>query len=166
MQVSKRTLKKLTRQIKVVAFDFDGVFTDNRVLVTEGGKEAVFCWRGDGLGLTMIKSKGLCPLVISSEINPIVTLRCKKLGILCIQGCKDKLEVLRQQTKKLDISLKNVSFVGNDINDMDCLKEVGLPICVSNSHPKVLPLGKYITKAKGGFGAVREICDLFLNLTK
>jgi 3-deoxy-D-manno-octulosonate 8-phosphate phosphatase (KDO 8-P phosphatase) len=166
MQVSKRTLKKLVRQIKVVAFDFDGVFTDNRVLVTEDGKEAVFCWRSDGLGLAMIKNKGLYPLVISTEINPIVTIRCKKLEIPCVQGCKDKLRSLKRETKKLGINLKKVSFVGNDTNDISCLKNVGFPICVSDSHPEILTLGKYITKAKGGFGAVREVCDLFLNLTK
>ena len=166
MQVSKRTLRKLVRQIKVVAFDFDGVFTDNRVLVTEDGREAVFCWRGDGLGLAMIKNKGLYPLVISTEINPIVTVRCRKLKIPCIQGCKDKLQALKQEAEKLGVSLGKVSFVGNDTNDTDCLKNVAFPICVSDSHPKVLTLGKYITKTKGGFGAVREVCDLFLNLTK
>lgn len=162
MKVSGRALKTLAGRIKMVAFDFDGVFTDNRVLVMEDGREAVFCSRSDGLGIGLLKEAGFFPLVISMETNKVVSARCKKLNIKCIQGCNDKLSVLKKEARKIGISLKQVSFVGNDINDIDCLKAVGLPICVLDSHPKALIFGKYITMTKGGFGAVREVCDLFI----
>jgi len=152
------TLKK----IRFAVFDFDGVFTDNRVLVSEDGREAVFCSRGDGLGLGMLKKAGVQIMVLSTEVNPVVGARCRKLSIDCLQGCADKGKKLREECRKRRIPLENVSFTGNDVNDRDCLAMAGLPICVADSHPDVLKYAKYVTRTKGGKGAVREICDLLL----
>src|SRR6185369_656326 len=77
--------------IKLLVLDFDGVMTDNRVLVSEHGQEAVFCDRGDGLGIGLVKQSGVQVLVISKEKNPVVAARCNKLGVECIQGCDNKL---------------------------------------------------------------------------
>lgn len=143
-------------KIKLVVFDFDGVFTDNSVYVNEDGKESVRCFRGDGIGLKNLSKLGIGALVLSSEVNPVVSKRCEKLGMRCIQGVKDKLADLH----RLRIPLEEIAFVGNDVNDLSCLKAVGLPIVVHDAHPDVLDHAKYITRANGGHGAVREVCDM------
>jgi len=125
------------KQIQMVVFDFDGVFTDNRVLVMEDGSEGVWCSRADGFGLTSLRSVGVQSLVISKEVNPVVGERCKKLRLPCIQGCDNKQEVLTRETRQLGISLERVAYVGNDINDIECLKIVGLPVCVADAWPAV-----------------------------
>lgn len=166
LKINKKAIYKIVRDIQMIVFDFDGVFTDNRVFVFEDGREGVLCYRSDGLGLEALRKKGMELAVISTEVNPVVNKRCQKLQISCIQGQKDKLEILKSYTRRLTISLDKVAFVGNDINDAECLKIVGLPICVADAHPHVLPFAKYVTKARGGRGAVREVCDLFLGLPK
>jgi len=157
--LKQKKLYNLIRKIRMVVFDFDGVFTDDRVLVLEDGTEGVFCFRGDGLGLKKLKQKAIALLVISSEVNPVVTVRCKKLGLPCVQGCDDKVCILEAKAKKLKIPLEEIAYVGNDINDIGCLKKVGLPVCIAGSPPELLDIARYITKSKGGYGAVREFCD-------
>ena len=157
---SSKTLNEIARKIKMMAFDFDGVFTDNRVIVSQDGSEAVLCNRSDGIGLQAVRSIGVATLVISTEMNPVVGERCKKLNLTCFQGCDDKVRVLKEQAAKLGITLDEVSFMGNDVNDIECLKIVGLPICVSDSHPDVTGYALYKTRLPGGAGAVRELCDL------
>jgi YrbI family 3-deoxy-D-manno-octulosonate 8-phosphate phosphatase len=145
--LSDPSLEEQIRKIRLVAFDFDGVFTDNKVYVFEDGSEAVRCTRADGIGLQKLIKYNIETVIISSEKNPCVSMRSKKLGIKIIQ--------------KLGISLNQVAFVGNDINDLPCLTCVGLPIIVQDAHRDVISCAKYRTKSRGGHGAVREICDLF-----
>ncbi len=147
-------------RIKLLVFDFDGVFTDNRVYVSEDGLESVSCWRSDGLGLSKIRKLGIPIWVISTEKNPVVSARCKKLQIDCIQNCDDKLAALRTLIQKYGCSLSETLFTGNDINDQYCLEAVGLPFVVADAHPDVIAFSRYITLNLGGRGAVREICDL------
>jgi YrbI family 3-deoxy-D-manno-octulosonate 8-phosphate phosphatase len=154
-------MKKIISKIRLVVFDFDGVFTDNLVYVFEDGREAVRCSRGDGMGLQKLKRLGIEAMIISTEQNPVVSARAKKLKIHCVQDCRDKRAELEKITQELDISLAEVAFVGNDINDEACLTCVGMPIVVQDAHPDVLPLARYRTCKPGGNGAVREICDLF-----
>lgn len=146
--------------LRLVAFDFDGVFTDNCVYVLQDGNEAVRCWRGDGLGLRKLDTAGIASVIISTETNPVVTARSTKLRVRCIQGCEDKEEALIKIASEMGIGLAEVAFVGNDINDARCLASVGVPIVVADAHPDVLGLAAYRTVARGGFGAVREVCDL------
>lgn len=148
----------------MIVFDFDGVFTDNRVLVFQDGSEAVFCSRSDGFGLEAARKLGIHLLVLSKEKNPVVTTRCRKLNIPCIQGCDNKAEVLGQEVNKLGISLRDVAYMGNDINDLECLKIVGFPVCVLDSHPDVMSASLYVTQTKGGYGAVREFCDYIVKV--
>jgi len=147
--------------IRLVAFDFDGVFTDNAVYVFQDGSEAVRCSRADGIGLRKLERMGLHIVVISTETNPVVSVRSCKLGIRCLQGCADKQAAIETIAKELDLSLAAVAFVGNDVNDAPCLACAGLPIVVRDAHPDVVPLACYQTRAAGGHGAVREVCDLF-----
>ena len=157
-------LYALIRKIEMVVFDFDGVFTDNRVLVIQDGTEGVFCSRADGFGLGAVKKLGIRLLVISTEKNPVVGARCKKLNIPYIQECENKSQILQMEANKLGISLNNIAYLGNDINDIECLEIVGLPACVSDSYSEVIAVSKYVTKAKGGYGAVREFCDFIVNV--
>jgi 3-deoxy-D-manno-octulosonate 8-phosphate phosphatase (KDO 8-P phosphatase) len=158
--MNHRELIKKLKSIRFVVFDFDGVFTDNTVLVLQDGSEGVSCNRSDGLGVDMLKKMGLFIRVISTEKNPVVAARCRKLGINCIQGCNDKLFALKKEIKAQRISMQEVAYLGNDINDKDCLRSVGFPACVRDSHPELLKTGIFITKNNGGKGAVREFCDM------
>ena len=163
---SNKNVMKLARQIEMVVFDFDGVFTDNRVLVMQDGSEAVFCSRADGLGLERLKKIGIQMLVLSKETNPVVQMRCKKLNISCIQGCDNKKGALKDIAAKSGVSLGSIAFVGNDINDLECLQIVGLPACVADSTQEVLDVSLFTTKALGGCGAVREFCDYIARANK
>ena len=154
-------IAKLIRTIRMVVFDFDGVFTDNMVYVFEDGREAVRCTRADGLGLSKLTSLGIGTAIISTETNPVVGMRSRKLGIHCVQACTDKRAALDTLALEKGVSLQQIAFVGNDVNDIPCLSAVGLPIVVSDAHPDVVPYAGYQTKQAGGYGAVRELCDLF-----
>jgi len=146
--------------VKLVVFDFDGVFTDNHVYFAQDGTEYVKCWRGDGLGLAKLRELGIQILVLSTETNPVVEKRCQKLKIEYIIGCKDKLAALKKELKKRNIRSENTCYMGNDINDLECLKYVGLPVATFDADREVIEVARHITKKPGGLGAVREICDL------
>lgn len=163
---SRKKLNALIKDLMAVVFDFDGIFTDNRVLTLQDGTEGVFCWRGDGIGLSALRVLEIKIMVISTEINPIVGARCKKLKLDCIQNCGDKAQTLKNEMSKLGISLQNVAYVGNDINDLECLNIVGIPVCVPESHPDVLKKCLYVAGEKGGYGAVREFCDYIVKIKK
>lgn len=155
------SLEQRIRAVRLVAFDFDGVFTDNTVCVFENGSEAVRCWRGDGLGLRKLDRLGIATAILSTEMNPVVSVRAQKLKIRCVQGLEDKGAALEALVEEMGLSWLQVAFVGNDINDLACLQRVGLPIVVGDAHPDVLGHAEYRTRRPGGKGAVREICDLF-----
>lgn len=146
--------------VQLVAFDFDGVLTDNAVYVTQDGVESVRCWRSDGLGLARLKSLGVHLFIVSTEQNPVVTARAKKLKIACRQGIEDKAAAIRDISRELSVALEHVMFVGNDINDIPAFKSVGLPVAVADAYPEVLPHVRMQTRKAGGYGAVREVCDL------
>jgi 3-deoxy-D-manno-octulosonate 8-phosphate phosphatase (KDO 8-P phosphatase) len=149
------------RRVRFFVFDFDGVFTDNAVYVTQDGKESVRCSRSDGFGLRKLERLGIDILILSTEENPVAAVRSQKLKVPCIQGCSDKLSALRHLVGQKNLSFDNVAFMGNDINDLACLRAVGLPIVVADAHPDVLGAALWRTKHRGGEGAVREVCDRF-----
>jgi len=154
-------IEEMIHRIRLVAFDFDGVFTDNMVYVGEDGREAVRCFRGDGIGLHKLKKLGIEAVIISTEANPVVSARAHKLKIRCIQDCQDKRAALEDIAHDQGIGLGEVAFVGNDVNDLPCLECVALPIVVQDAHQDVVSTAYYQTKNPGGHGAVREVCDLF-----
>ena len=154
--------KKLTA-IKGMAFDFDGVFTDNLVYVMQNGDEAVACNRSDGMGIRMLLTAGVPLVIISTEENPIVTVRGAKLNLEVIQGVADKLPRLVDWAGENRLSLDQIAFVGNDVNDLQCLKRAGLGIAVADAYPIALDAADFVLTKKGGHGAVREIADLWLD---
>jgi len=153
-------LARRLRRLRLVAFDFDGVFTDNSVFVFEDGREAVRCSRFDGIGLRRLESSGVEPVILSAEVNPVVLMRARKLRIAARNGLENKYAALVEEIGKRGLTREEVAYVGNDLNDAECLAAVGLPIVVGDAHPEVLELGFYKTRWLGGRGAVREICDL------
>jgi 3-deoxy-D-manno-octulosonate 8-phosphate phosphatase (KDO 8-P phosphatase) len=149
--------------VRLVAFDFDGVFTDNSVYVSQEGVESVRCWRSDGLGLSRLSNAGVHLLIISTETNPVVTVRAKKLKLPCKQAVEDKALAILETCEELGIATDDTMFVGNDINDIPAFNVVGMPVAVADAYPETYPHILYRTNKPGGYGAVREICDLIYN---
>ena len=145
--------------VQLVLFDFDGVFTDNWVIVDQNGIESVRCSRSDGLGLSRLAKVGLPAYIVSTEANPVVTMRAKKMQLPVRQSIQNKEQAVREISEEFSIDLKNIMYVGNDINDISALKIVGFPVGVADAFPEILPFIRISTMKKGGEGAVREICD-------
>lgn len=148
--------------IKLLALDFDGVLTNNKVIVDENGKESVICNRSDSLGIDLLKKKGIDVVVISKESNIVVKARCDKLKIFCVQGIDDKISILKKEIKKRGLQSEEVCFIGNDVNDVECIKYVGLGVAVNDAFSEVKKAAKIVTEKNGGEGAVREIIDNIL----
>lgn len=148
------------KKVSLVAFDFDGVMTDNAAWVDQEGIESVRCWRSDGLGIRRLQKLGVPMLILSTEANKVVATRAAKLKIECVQNVTDKAQALRALCQERNIPLEEVIFVGNDTNDLPALELAGLPVAVGDSHPDVLRVAGLILRERGGHGAVRELCDL------
>jgi YrbI family 3-deoxy-D-manno-octulosonate 8-phosphate phosphatase len=148
------------RGLRLLVFDFDGVFTANTVHVFEDGREAVTCSRLDGYGLRRAAKTGIDTMILSTEVNPVVSARAAKLKISAMQGVEDKLPALVKLCAERGHGLEAVGYVGNDINDLACLKAVGFPVVVKDAHPDVMHTALYVTQWLGGRGAVREVCDI------
>jgi YrbI family 3-deoxy-D-manno-octulosonate 8-phosphate phosphatase len=152
-------LSPLLGRVRFAVFDFDGVFTDNRVWVNERGEESLAFSRSDGLGLRRLDEVGVRYLIVSMEKNAIVAARAKKLEIDCVQGVDDKLSVVQDRAVDLGVSLEETAFLGNDINDAECLRAVGVPVVPADAWPEVKPLAHWVLSRPGGNGCVREFCD-------
>ncbi|MEP7225299.1 MAG: HAD hydrolase family protein [Actinomycetota bacterium] len=152
-------LHSLLGGVRFAAFDFDGVFTDNRVWVNERGEEALAFSRSDGLGLRRLDEVGVRYLIVSMEQNGIIGARASKLSADCVQGVDNKLAVLRERAEQLGVSLEETAYVGNDINDVECLRAVGIPVVPADAWSEVKPLARWVLERKGGDGCVREFCD-------
>lgn len=139
--------------------DFDGVLTDNFVYINEKGEESVRCSRADGIGLDKIKTKGVEVIIVSTEVNPVVSKRAYKLGVKCEQGVDNKLAAIRQYCD----DLSKAAFIGNDVNDYIAMENVGFPIAVADARHEIKEISVYTTKARGGHGAVREACGWLMN---
>ncbi len=154
-----------TPSIALVIFDFDGVLTDNRVWVLEDGTEAVACSRADGLAFDMLRQHGIPALIMSTETNPVVSARAKKLKVEVLQSVADKGETLAEHCEHAQIALEQVMFVGNDLNDLPAMKLVGHPVAVADAHPEVCAIARHTLNTPGGHGAAREVVEQLLKLT-
>ena len=152
-------LEPLLARIRLVVFDFDGVFTDNHVWVNERGAESVRCSRADGFGLARLREAGVDAVILSTEKVPIAAVRAKKLEVPCRHGLDDKLAALREEAERRGVSLEDTAYVGNDINDATCLQAVGLPVVPADAWPEVAGLARWTLERRGGEGCVREFCD-------
>ncbi len=160
--LDRRLFELLPEKPALLAMDFDGVFTDDRVYVDEAGRELAACTRGDGMGVTLLRRAGFPVLVISTEPNPIVRARSEKLGVECVHGCADKTLEFRALLRDRKIDPAETIYVGNDVNDIGCLRTVGCGLVVADAHPLVRDVADGVLTRRGGKGAVREICELVL----
>ncbi len=156
--------RSLSAKIELLVLDFDGVLTDDRVWVDQDGKEAVAAHRGDGYGIAQLRERGIEVMVLSREPNPVVAARCQKLGITAIQGVQDKGAELSKLMQDRKIDSSRVAYVANDVNDLPCFPLVGCAVAVADAHPEVLAAADLRLRRMGGHGAVREVCDMLLEL--
>lgn len=158
---SKR--RAFPRKVSLVVMDFDGVLTDNQVWVDEQGTERVASSRGDSMGIRLVRENlPIEFMVISTETNPVVTTRCRKLNLEVFQGINDKPSVLREALKLKNIPPEEVVFIGNDVNDVGCFDLAGYAVCPADAEPAVQRRADLVLTRKGGKGAVRDFCDLLL----
>ncbi|KKT75321.1 MAG: 3-deoxy-D-manno-octulosonate 8-phosphate phosphatase, YrbI family [Parcubacteria group bacterium GW2011_GWB1_44_7] len=157
-------LERKIKNLKLIATDFDGVWTDGKVIFCQDGTESVICSRKDTLRVKDIKATGIKLFVISKESNPVVMARCQKMSIDCWQGVDDKLSLLKKLLEKEGVTSYEAAFVGDDINDLECLRFVDLPLTVADGHDACKKVALYVTLRKGGDHAMREIFDLILSL--
>ncbi len=150
------------RKYKALYLDFDGVLTDNSVITDSNGVEYVTCSRSDSLGLNLLKSRGIYIHVVSKERNDAVKMRCLKLGLPLSQAIDDKVSEIKMLSERIGIPLSESIYIGNDVNDLEAMGIVGLSVGVADAHASIMTSANYITKAYGGRGAVREICDFLL----
>lgn len=141
----------------LIVYDFDGVMTDNRVLVDQDGREAVFASRADGYGVTRIKDMGIPQIILSTEVNNVVEMRGNKLNIPVIHGVKQKEITLKKYLDDNNIDAKNVLYVGNDLNDMEAMMLVGIKCAPADAEPEILEIADWVSTKNGGYGVIREL---------
>ena len=149
--------------ISLFIYDFDGVLTDNHVLVNEDGKESVCCSRADGLAIKKIKETGLPQIILSTEVNKVVSVRAEKLGLPVIHGAGNKKEALIEYCKKMAVNINETLYIGNDINDLEAMRAVGFPVCPQDAYPEIKEIAKLVIPVSGGNGVIRELLK-FLKL--
>lgn len=158
----KRRMTPRLDDIDLLVTDFDGVLTDDRVLISDDGHESVFCTRADGLGCDLLRTAGLDVVILSTETNPVVGVRAEKLRVDVIQGSTDKASALRDIVRERAVDIGRVMYIGNDINDAAALSIVGWPVVPADAHPAVVGLARVSTLARGGDGVLREVAAMLL----
>ncbi|KQX71100.1 MULTISPECIES: N-acylneuraminate cytidylyltransferase [unclassified Streptomyces] len=148
--------------IDAVVLDFDGTQTDDRVLIDSDGREFVSVHRGDGLGIAALRRSGLRMLILSTERNPVVAARARKLRLPVLHGIDRKDLALKQWCEEQGIAPERVLYVGNDVNDLPCFALVGWPVAVASAHDVVRGAARAVTTLPGGDGAIREIAGWIL----
>ena len=155
-----RILDAIPSPVTAMVLDFDGVFTDNKVIVSEDGREAVVCDRGDGMGISQILKLDIPMLVLSKERNSVVQVRCNKLGIECCHGIDEKLPTMLGWFRDRGLEAQRAIYVGNDVNDIACMQAVGCGVAVADAHEAVRANAGLVLSSAGGQGAIRELTDL------
>jgi len=150
--------------IDALVFDFDGVLTNNLVYLNQDGLESVACSRADGLAFDVLRKLNKPAFILSTEKSPVVAMRAKKLKIPAIQGVSDKVEAIKELADKKKYNLKNILYVGNDLNDYLVMQVCGYTACPIDSHPRIKEISENILIAKGGNGVARELLEQVFNV--
>lgn len=151
------------KDIKLFVCDIDGVFSDGRIYLGNSGEELKAFHTKDGYGIKALGASGVDVAVITGRQSNIVQTRMTALNVKhIVQGQEDKIPALKSILKTLELSPEQVAYIGDDMPDHDCLNYVGLSIAVNDAHPMILKISDYVTYTRGGFGAVREVCDLIM----
>lgn len=157
--------RAMPENVKMIICDFDGVVTDNLVLTDENGKETVSASRSDSMHIKTLREKGVEVMILSSEPNPVVKARAKKMGVEAIHGVgmQDKGRVMREVLEQKKVRAADVIYIGNDLNDLPCFEVAGWSVAVADAYPEVIRAADHVLINNGGRGAVRELCELVLN---
>jgi N-acylneuraminate cytidylyltransferase len=158
----KREAKSTVFKPDLLVYDFDGVMTDNRVLVFQDGSEGILANRADGWGINQLRHAGFRQIILSTETNPVVSARAKKLGLEVLQGVCDKPRNLTAYCQSHGIALERVLYVGNDVNDLQVMGLVGYAVVPADAHPLVQAIAKHVTRARGGEGVIKELAEMLL----
>jgi len=160
--------------IHTLAFDFDGVFTDNHVWVDETGRESVRCDRSDGLAFDLLRAyqrRGALNaevFILSKEPNPVVLARARKLKLECHHGVRDKLAFMRELLAARFPShpdpMAGLVYCGNDLNDLALMRRAGFSAAPADAHPVVLAVAHFVARQNGGEGVVRAVVELLLGI--
>ena len=159
-----KSRREMPETIKLIVTDFDGVLSDGRVWVDENGKETVAASRSDSMRIKQMREIGIDVVILSSEVNPVVSMRAKKMNVEAIHGVglDEKGMALKKYLAEKNIDASQVVYLGNDFNDLPCYEIAGWSVAVADAYPEVLRAADHVLKTNGGFGALRELCDLVL----
>ena len=158
------SLKEKAKKIKLVGTDIDGVWTDSKMYVTPDGEWMKAFSTYDGMATAMLKEKGIIVAILTGENSNVVIARAEKLQIDEVYVNEhEKLKRLIYLTKKYEISMNEVAYIGDDVNDLEVLKVVGLSAMAGNSPIIDQYNPDYVTSRHGGYGAFREFADIILN---
>lgn len=154
--------------IKMIICDFDGVVTDNLVLTDQDGRESVTASRSDSMHIKKLRELGIEVMILSSEPNPVVLARAKKMGVEAMHGIgmQDKGRVMREVLARKNVPPENVVYLGNDLNDLPCFEVAGWSVAVADAYPEVIRAADHVLTRTGGHGAVRELCEIVLSQLK
>jgi 3-deoxy-D-manno-octulosonate 8-phosphate phosphatase (KDO 8-P phosphatase) len=160
------SLRKKVSGLKLLLMDVDGVLTDGRLFYTESGESLKVFNVHDGLGIKLLQRAGISTGVISGRESEALRKRLTELGIDEIyMGRTEKDGVLEKIATDKGLSYEEIGFVGDDLVDIPVLKKVGFPVAVRDAPSVVKRFASYITRRKGGEGAIREVCELILLLS-
>ena len=156
-------LRSIAKNIKLIAFDVDGVMTDGSLTFLEDGREIKTYNAKDGLGVVMLSKAGLITSIITARENNAVKLRAEMIDIKELyMGQKNKILALNELVEKYNLKLSEVAYMGDDLPDLCVLREVGLKCCPYDAVKEVKNICNFISDFNGGKGAVRELCDFIL----
>ncbi|MBA6264032.1 3-deoxy-manno-octulosonate-8-phosphatase KdsC [Colwellia sp. Bg11-12] len=151
------------KKIKLLICDIDGVFSDGRIYLGNHGEELKAFHTKDGYGVKALGASGVDVAVITGRTSNIVATRMSALNVkYIVQGEENKLPALKKMAQQLNLALDEIAYIGDDMPDYECIDYVGFGIAVQDAHPRILSIANYTTFNRGGFGAVREICDLIM----
>ena len=160
----RKVSPKILQDIRLFATDVDGVLTDAGMYYAESGDEWKKFNTRDGMGLKLLQKAGIITAIVTQERTKLVTRRAEKLAIPELhQGVLDKLSLVREMAARHGLTLSQVAYIGDDVNDLETLKEVGFSAAPADGMPQVIAVVDYVCQKKGGEGAVREICEMILD---
>ena len=159
-----KSRRAMPKTIKLIICDFDGVVTDNLVITDQDGRESVVASRSDSMHIKKLREMGIELMILSSEANPVVMARAKKMGVEAIHnvGMQAKGLVMREVLEQKNVKAENVVYLGNDLNDLPCFEVAGWSVAVADAYPEVIRAADYVLTKTGGHGAIRELCELIL----
>ncbi len=151
------------KHIELLLLDVDGVMTDGRIIWDANGTETKFFNVKDGHGIKLLQRAGIQVGIITGRVSPVVDLRAKELGIdILYQGSLKKLDSYCDIKQRTGLSDFQIAYMGDDVIDVPVMRRVGFSAAPADALPEVLKVAEYVARANGGWGAVRELCDLLL----